>query len=744
MHRLLKRQLKKSGLAVDNTMTNSKQFKDLILSVDQAYSDEDENRYTLQRALEISTDEMRTLYRRLELTSQQRLSAITNALPDIVLLVDKDGTYHDVISAGGDEDLYVLREKIIGHNVQNIFSYELAQKFLAIVESAIKHNHLELIEYDLDIEGSINTFEARIMPTGIKEDGVETAIAVIRNITEKKVAEDSLRLISKVFEEATEGILIEDSSRKVISVNAAFLRLIGLSEEEVLGQHSSFFSHFLEDEIRKEIYEKMSTVGSWQGETSVLHGDKDDVLIWLSIDAVFDKQDKPVNFVVMATDISEIKRSREKLEFVATHDALTNLPNRVLIYDRLDSAVLRAERKESIGAVFFIDLDNFKEINDNLGHSYGDELLIQCAQRLKHVVRAEDTVGRLGGDEFLIIVENLDDKTIASMIAENIIKHFSEPFQLNDADYSMSVSIGISFFPSDGTDAESIIGAADIAMYKAKNSGKDSYRISSSNLNLDASRNFSIDQALKRALMQNNFFLLYQPQIDLVSGKVMSVEALVRFKSDKDGVVKPGKFLASAEKSGSIVKIGRWVIEHVCKQIEEWKVKNVFDFNVAINLSSRQLHDDTLIDFIKHVSDQYGIKHGELEFEVRESTLSHSGKMVSENMKQLFTLGYQLVIDDFGSGHSSLENLKLFSLYKLKIDRYFINDVLTNERDQAIIESTIALGKSFGLKVIAEGVENEKQKEFLYEKGCDEVQGYLLSEPVNADEITALVRERNF
>ncbi len=744
MHRLLKRQLKKIGLKTEVRKLSETQLEKLLNAVDQAYMDDDESRYTLQRALEISTDEMQTLYRRLEMTSQQRIDAITNALPDIVLLVNREGTYIDIISVGKEGDLYIPRDEIIGQAVQTMFPTELAQKCLDVIEKAIDNNHLEVIEYDLDINAGHNSFEARIMPTGFKEKDIDTAIVVIRNITQKKVAEDSLRLISKVFEEATEGILIEDSMRKVISVNAAFLRMIDLTEEEVIGQHSDFFAPFLETDIMKSIDESMTNTGSWQGETVIKHKEKEELPVWLSIDAVFDKQEKPVNFVIMATDISEIKRSREKLEFVATHDALTALPNRVLLYDRLESAVLRAKRNEHIGAVLFIDLDDFKEINDNLGHFYGDELLVQCSQRLRHVVRAEDTVGRLGGDEFLIIVENLDNVANASMIAESLLKRFTEPFILNDNEYSISVSVGVSLFPADGVEAESLIGAADIAMYQAKRSGKDSYRISSSSMNRDASRSFSIDQAIKKAEKRDDFFLRYQPQVDLLTGKVTGVEALVRIDSKEEGVLYPDTFITTAEQNGSIIKIGKWVIENVCIQIRKWKAEKIFDFNVAINLSTRQLNDDTLIDFIKRMSRKYEIQSGELEFEVRESTLSHSGKVATENMKQLYTLGYKLAIDDFGSGHSSLANLKMFSLDKLKIDRHFIKELLTDEGDQAIIEATIALGKSFGLKVIAEGVETEEQKAFLQEKGCDEIQGYLFSRPINSDEITVLVRKRNY
>jgi len=350
----------------------------------------------------------------------------------------------------------------------------------------------------------------------------------------------------------------------------------------------------------------------------------------------------------------------------------------------------------------------------------------------------------LGGDEFLIIVENLDNKNNASMIAESILKHFSDPFILNEKEYTISVSVGVSIFPSNGIEAEVLIAAADIAMYHAKNSGKNNYRISTDALNKDASRSFSIDQAIKRAQIENDFFLRYQPQIDITTGRVTSVEALVRIDSEQEGILYPEKFIATAEQNGSIIKIGKWVIENVCMQIRRWKAEKIFDFNVAINLSTRQLNDDTLIDFIKRMSRKYEIQSGELEFEVRESTLSHSGRTATENMKQLYTLGYKLVIDDFGSGHSSLANLKMFALDKLKIDRHFIRDILNDEEDQAIIEATIALGKSFGLKVIAEGVETEEQKALLEQKGCDEVQGYLFSKPVNSDEIMVLVKERNF
>ena len=743
MHHLLKRQLKKIGLS-EKQQPETERFFALLELVEQAYVDSDENRYTLQRSLEISNEEMQTLYHRLEMRSQQRINAITTALPDTILLIDEKGFYRDVISSGAGNDLYVSREKLLGKTVHDIFSEDLSDDFLGAVKKAIDNNRLEVMEYSMVIHDEHKVFEARIMPTGFEEDGMLTVIAVIRNITIKKSAEDSMRLISKVFEEATEGILIENSERYVISVNTAFLRMFGLTEEETIGQHSTYFSRFLEEKTVEHIYEYMETEGRWQGEILLKRPDAEDLPVWMSIDAVYDSHEVPVNFVIMLTDISEIRRTREKLEFAATHDALTRLPNRVLLHEHLESAVLRAQRQGSFGAVLFIDLDDFKEINDNLGHTYGDDLLVQCAQRLKHTIRAEDTVGRLGGDEFLIIVENLTDRENSSIVAQSVLQHFMEPFLLNHAQYNISVSVGVSIFPDDGTDAETLIGAADIAMYHAKKSGKDNFKLTSATLKKESNTNFSIDQAIKRADKEDDFFVRYQPQIDLLSGKVISVEALVRIYTQEEGVLQPESFISIAEQNGSIIKIGKWVIEHVCRQIRRWKAQKIFNFNVAINLSARQLNDDSLITFIKRISQKYNISSGELEFEVRENTLSHSGETAMENMKQLYRLGYKLVIDDFGSGQASLANLKLFALDKLKIDRHFIKEMLNNEEDQAIIEATIALGKSFGLKVIAEGVENEAQKEFLHQHGCDEMQGFLLSKPINADEISALVKERNF
>jgi len=743
MHRLLTEQIKNVGLKNSMELPDEQQYEDLLNVVSNTYAADDERCEVLQHTLETSRSELNALYRKLQSSSQKHIDAIANAIPDLVLLIDYKGTYLDVFSSGGLEDSYVNKDDLLNKNVREILPEDLAEDFLYVIEKALGKNRMEILEYELDVASQTICFEARVIPAGFKKSGIDTVVAIVRNITQRKRMEDHLHMISKVFEETREGIIIEDSEHKVITVNDAALKITGLSEAEVIGRKIDYFFRFLDDKTAVEIRQAIESSGTWQGETVIKRTEHEDIPVWMTINTVYNKNKQPINYVVMAADISEIYRSREQLEHAATHDSLTGLPNRTLLYDRLESALHRCRRRKCMGAVLFLDMDDFKEINDNLGHSWGDELLLQCSQRLRHVMRAEDTVGRLGGDEFLIIVEDVESRRNIEKIAQNVLNCFTEPFKLAENEYAISVSIGISTFHEDGDCPEDLISAADQAMYYVKKSGKDSYQITSAALKKRSLESFTLEQAIKKAEREDSFLLRYQPMIEIDSGRVVGVEALVRIRNDELGLLMPNEFLHLSEQTGSIIKIGKWVIEKVCTQITEWKKEGIFDFNVAINLSRRQLNDELLIDFIEKISRKYTIRSGELEFDVSEKTLLQNEKTANENMGHLYVLGYKLVIDDFGSGDSSLSNLKMFALDKLKIDKAFIREMFDDEGNQAIVEAAIALGKSFGLKVIADGVESKEQELFLRRNGCDEIQGFLYSEPVSAKEISEIVKERN-
>jgi diguanylate cyclase (GGDEF)-like protein/PAS domain S-box-containing protein len=740
MHHFLKQQLQQLGFDCQKVLIDEGMCKKLLEVISLTYAQKDENRSVLKRTLEKTSDEMQTLYEQLQTTTQSRFNAIVSAIPDIIFLVDNEGRYLEVFAEGKEEKLFVPKEEIIGRSVEEIFPSELAALFLDTTQSAIREGALKVVEYDLDLKTGRLSFEARIMPTGLVEEAHETAIVIIRDMTKKKASENSARLISTVFEEATEGIIIEDRNRHVISVNPAMLKMIGMHQEDVLGKHAAFFTPFIGEAPATAIEEGIQSSGFWHGEVSIRRGEKGDLPVWLTVDAVYDDRRNAVNYVVMMTDISEIRRTREKLEHIATHDALTSLPNRILLYDRLNVTLERVKRSEMLAAVIFVDLDHFKDINDNLGHSWGDELLVQCGQRLRTLIRAEDTVGRLGGDEFLIIVDDLESKDDVTLVAQKIMKRFEKPFVLENREFDVTVSVGISIFPDDGKSAAELIKTADMAMYKAKKSGRNNFWFYSSVLSERSNEYFRIDRALKKALKNDEFYLLYQPQISLIDGKVTGVEALLRCHDPLLQTMPTAKFIAVAEESSTIIGIGRWVLSEVCRQIMAWQKQMPYAFIVAINLSRRQLSDKMLIEYIQEVVRNSGIDVSLLEFEITESTLMQSSQIAQKNIEKLRELGYKISIDDFGTGYSSLANLKQFSLDKLKIDRSFISGLESDENDRIIVKTTIALGKNLGLKVIAEGVETEGQELFLRENACDEVQGYLNSPPVTALEFAEMAK----
>jgi len=436
--------------------------------------------------------------------------------------------------------------------------------------------------------------------------------------------------------------------------------------------------------------------------------------------------------------VSELKQSRQELEHIATHDSLTGLPNRILFQDRLQQAVSRSLRTGKPGAVLFLDLDRFKVINDSLGHQVGDELLIKVGDRLSTILRQEDTLARLGGDEFTLIVEQLDGEEQAMLVADKVLHAFKVPFEPGKYKLEITTSVGISIFPRDGTDVDALTKQADIAMYSAKEAGRNRYRFFTQDLTSSEYEFFSMEQDLRKALPQDELSLVYQPQFRLENNQLIGFEVLLRWSSPRRGEVRPVEFIPVAEITGLIEPIGKWVIEEACRQIVAWKHEG-WDFGrIAINLSRRQLASSALIPALKEMLDRYGVDGRQLEFEITESSIIEQDDVAYRNLQQLDEMDIELAIDDFGTGHSSLVNLKRFPLSRLKIDRTFVKDVNKDVNDEAIIRATIALGQSLGMKVIAEGVETQPQLDFLRDVGCDEVQGYLLGKPVSARETEAL------
>jgi diguanylate cyclase (GGDEF)-like protein len=445
------------------------------------------------------------------------------------------------------------------------------------------------------------------------------------------------------------------------------------------------------------------------------------------------------HFLAIKEDITERKRYEEQLQHLATHDDLTGLANRALLQDRLEQSILFAKRSGRLVAALLLDLDRFKIINDSLGHSFGDSLLKIIAERLRESVRGADTVARLGGDEFVILLAEVASEEDVGKVAKKILDNITAPFQIGDREITVTASLGISIYPWDGEDEETLIRNADIAMYRAKEEG-NSFRLYAPEMNLVVHEVMEMETDLRRALERNELLLHYQPKINLETGTITGAEALLRWKHPVRGMILPGIFIPLAEETGLIQPIGEWVLQHICHQIKSWQAQGLPIVPIAANLSARQFRTDDLGETVRRILQDSGLPPHLLELELTESMIMRDPQSAAATMQQLNTLGVSLALDDFGTGYSSLNYLRRFPVDCLKIDRSFISDVADDPSAAAVATSIIAIAHSLGLQAVAEGVETREQLEFLRECGCDSYQGYYFSAPLGAADFTEMLR----
>jgi diguanylate cyclase (GGDEF)-like protein len=438
-------------------------------------------------------------------------------------------------------------------------------------------------------------------------------------------------------------------------------------------------------------------------------------------------------------DISERKATDERIHFMAHFDALTRLPNRVMLHDRILQAITMARRQKKTVAILFLDLDRFKAINDTLGHSIGDILLQAVAERLLACIRASDTVARLGGDEFVIVLPDLPEGGHAAVVAQKILDTISKPFEIRDVELNTSASIGISIFPDDGIANEDLITNADVAMYQSKESGRNNYHFFAPEMNDSSYERLTMENNLRRALERQEFVLYYQPQVNSETGRIIGTEALIRWRHPKTGLVPPGMFIPIAEESGLIVAIGEWVLREACRQNKAWQQAGLTPIPVAVNLSAVQFRQNGLTDLVADALRESGLEPCWLELEITESAIMQNAEAAITTLRSLKQMGLKLSIDDFGTGYSSLSYLKKFPLDKLKIDQSFVRDITTNQDDASIVIAIIWMAKSLKLRVIAEGVETKGPLDFLTSNDCVEIQGYYFGKPAPANEFGQLL-----
>ncbi|MCS6178476.1 bifunctional diguanylate cyclase/phosphodiesterase [Shewanella baltica] len=565
-------------------------------------------------------------------------------------------------------------------------------------------------------------------------DGEQLILFIVEDITEQERTVARVNLLAQVFQQSGEGITIMDANDIIVDVNSAFSQITGYSREEIIGKNCRFLEAERTDKgIDPQVRAALEQTGFWQGEVWDRHKHGYDFPKWLMMSVVRDDAGAVSHYIGSFTDISERKVSEERIHFLAHHDSLTLLPNRLSLQSRLEVVFREALASNSQIAVMFIDMDHFKNINDTLGHHVGDQLLLEVARRLKNIVGDTDTVARLGGDEFVVALSDTNHDEVASL-AEALRSGLSQTYIINNQALHSSPSIGISLFPTDGDSVEALMKNADMAMYRAKSAGRNNYQFFTAAMNTLITERQQIETGLRQVLANDELRLHYQPQIDIRTGQVVSVEALVRWQHPEFGMVAPDRFIPIAEEIDMIIPIGQWVLETAMAQLAAWRAAGATELRMAVNLSAHQLRKDSIVADITNVLLKHKLGKGALELEITESVAMQYPEQNARLLAELRQHGIELAIDDFGTGYSSLSYLKLLPLDRLKLDRSFVKDIESDPNDAAISAATISMSHELGLTVVAEGVENEAQLVLLSSMGCDLVQGFYFSKPLPAKE----------
>lgn len=658
--------------------------------------------------------------------SEGKTRALLAGIPDMILRIDRDGHVIDMqVGAYTHEmDHWVSYDEDSGEGhlpapVYRILAPQIRRVFAGKGE--------QLVEFDWSpLAGKMRTWEARVM---LREQ--QEVVMVIRDITQRKHQEAELRLWAKVFEGSNEAIMILDDQFRIVLVNKTYEKMMGFSAEDVLGvdaaqigasQHPRGFF--------RNLIAILNERGAWLGELSNRRKNGETFPSWFSISRVLGSDGQIENYIAIFTDISERKKSRERLDFLAHHDSLTELPNRTLLNDRLEMAINTAKRRQEKVGLLFIDLDRFKNINDSLGHAAGDQILRQTALRLKKVIRNDDTVARLGGDEFVVLLPRVHDERDLAEVAIKVREELLKPYLVEEMPLHLSPSIGIAIYPEDGSSPSELIKNADAAMYLAKEKGRNNYQFYTPLLNSRTLDRLKLEYDLRQALELGQFELHYQPQMDATNQQLYGAEALIRWRHPERGLVQPNDFIPLAEEIGLIIPIGNWVIAEAARQVTRWQAEGAISLVVSVNISALQFHQPGFMAEVQTIMDDAGAAPPSLELELTESMLMSDMDASIEVLQKFRDLGYRIAIDDFGTGFSCLNYLRRLPVNILKIDQSFVRDMQSDEASLAIVSYIIRLAQSLGMDTIAEGVETSHEMTLLVNEGCRLMQGYHFSKPL--------------
>ena len=680
---------------------------------------------------------------KLVVLEQQRLLEVLESSPDIVSQADAQGNLLYMNRAGRLLLAWPEDARVEDFSIQDMHPPEVGSHILSeYLPQVVQHGSAVFETRFLTRDGRELATSQLILAHHDAHGKITHYSTVARDMSEQSDLMRRMFLSDKVFTFTNEAIMITDAENRIVQINHAFTQLTGYTAEEVYGQNPRILASGKHDtSFYEDMWHALLEEGHWHGEVWDKRKDGSIYPKWVNINCIVDPNThQVVNFVALFSDISERKQQEDHIRRLAFHDPLTGLPNRLLFQDRLVQALAEARRDDHLVALMFLDLDRFKDVNDTLGHHVGDLMLREVSARIQQSVREIDTVARLGGDEFVVILTRIRDSRDPAPVAEKILEAISSRMTLAGTEVFANSSIGIALYPNDASSAEELMKSADAALYHAKDKGRGNFQFFTAELNRAAHERVRLDHALRSALERAEFELHYQPKIDLASRKVVGCEALLRWRHPHWGMVSPAEFIPVAEETGMILPIGAWVLREAAWQAADWARKG-YPVRIAVNLSARQFADPTLVQSLAALLEQQQLPAHALELEITESTMMDGVAHAAQILRDIKDMGVSLAIDDFGTGYSSLAYLKTFDIDKLKIDQSFIRDIHSDPNDAAIVRALVVLSHELGLEVVAEGVEDEAQLDFLQALGCDIAQGYYFSKPLPAAAFLEFVRQ---
>jgi diguanylate cyclase (GGDEF)-like protein/PAS domain S-box-containing protein len=673
--------------------------------------------------------------------ANNKLQGTLDALPDLLFEVGGDGYIYQYHSHRSDL-LAAPPEVFLGRRFEEILPPEASLVCRRAIDESTANGYSSGHRYSLDLQDGEHWFELSVAPM-LQTDGSDSRfIFISRDVTERYQAERKLELAGLVFSHSREGIMITDANGGIVDVNDAFTEITGYSRSDVLGKNPRLLSSRKQSKaFYAAMWSKLNEDGFWDGEIWNRRKDGSDYVELLTISTVRDSSGKVVKYVALFSDISPLKEYQLELENLAHYDALTGLPNRLLLSDRMAQAMIQSKRRGTKVLVAYLDLDNFKAINDQYGQATGDHLLIALGQRINDHLRDGDTLARIGGDEFVAVLADFDSVESVLPLVSRIVAAASEPFELNGSTICTSTSVGITLFPQDvQMDAEQLLRQADQAMYQAKLAGKNRFHLFDFEHDALVREQYDATERMRQALDHKEFVLYFQPKVNMRTGEVIGAEALIRWNHPQQGLLLPGLFLPAIEGSMLSIALGEWVVESALSQYVLWRELGV-DIPVSVNVGALQLQQPDFFDRLQYILNRFpSVTRSRIQLEILETSALSDIQKAMETINECRKIGVEFALDDFGTGYSSLTYLRQLPVSTLKIDQSFVRNMLENESDQAILRGVIGLAGAFGRNVLAEGVETEAHGVLLLKMGCEEAQGYGIARPMTGYQFPAWVQ----